>query len=83
MRIRKMIKVWRIVATYREYSGTPENTRAHIRKHEYEIKARTLPDAFMVFNRKYRIDGLIGIGITEAKSDEENTEREGPGAALS
>ncbi|MBQ9741312.1 MAG: hypothetical protein IJV91_10295 [Kiritimatiellae bacterium] len=81
MRRRKEIKVWRIVATYREYSGTPENTRAHIRKHEYEIKARTLPDAFMVFNQKYRTDGLIGIGITEAKSDEEKEEK--PGAGIS
>jgi len=83
MRRRMTMKTWRIVATYREYSGPPENTRTHIRKHEYEIPARTLPDAFMVFNRKYRIDGLIGIGITEANSDEEKPEREGTGAALS
>lgn len=81
MRRRKTMKTWRIVATYREYSGPPENVRTHVRKHEYEILSRTLPDAFLVFNRKYRIDGLIGIEITEAMSDEEKEEK--PGAGIS
>jgi len=81
MRRRKTVKVWHIVAAYREYYGPPDDTRSGIRTIEYNITARTLPDAFMVFNRKYRIDGLVGIGITEGKHNEEKEEK--PGARVS
>ena len=73
-RRRKPMKIWHIIATYEEYSGPPENTKTHILRIEYDIASRTLPDAFMIFNRKYRIDGLVSIGITEGKQDEEETE---------
>ena len=81
VRRRKPLKTWHIVATYIEYSGPPENTKTHYRRIEYDIDSRTLPDAFMIFNRKYRIDGLAAIGITEGKTDEEKEEK--PGAGVS
>ena len=83
MRRKSAGKTWRIVATFREYYGPPEETKERIRSHEFSIQARTLPDAFMTYNRRYRLDGLIGIGISEVRQDEEDTERKGRCAALS
>ena len=83
MRRRKPMKVWRIVAAFREYYGPPEDTKERLKTEQHEIAARTLPDAFQVFSRRFRLDGLVGIGITEVKNHEEKPEREGTGAALS
>lgn len=82
-RRRKEIKTWRIVATFREYYGPPEDEKERTRSHEFITRASTLPDAFMIYKRRFYLDGMIGIGITEVKSHEEKPEREGTGAALS
>lgn len=81
MRRRSTMKTWRIVATYREYSGPPEDERERTRSHEFITRAHTLPDAFMIYKRRFYLDGMIGIGITEVKSDEEKEEK--PGAGVS
>ena len=73
-RRRKTMKTWRIVATYREYYGPPEDEKERTRSHEFITKASTLPDAYMIYKRRFYLNGMIGIGITEVKSHEETAE---------
>lgn len=80
-RRRKTMKTWRIVTTYREYYGPPEDEKERTRSHEFITKASTLPDAFMIYKRRFYLNGMIGIGITEVKTDEEKEEK--PGAGVS
>lgn len=82
MRRKSAGTTWRIEATFREYYGPREDTKERIRTYQFDIAARTLPDAFLVFNKKYQLAGLIGIEITEVKRDGKEKE-EGPRTAVS
>lgn len=79
-RRRKPMKTWRILATFREYYGPLDNEKERIRSHEFITTASTLPDAFMIYKRRFYLDGLIGIRITEVRQDEEKEEK--PGARV-
>ncbi len=74
VRRRKPMKTWRIVATFREYYGTLEDEKERTRSHEFITRASTLPDAFMIYKRRFYLDGMVAIGITEVKSHEETAE---------
>ena len=71
MKEKSNLKTWQI--TVERSAGTTDT---------YFIQAGTLYEAFLAFSEAFFPWNMIGLHITEAKSDEKQEERKRPGADL-